>query len=289
MNENTQPRATDPDVSALRWTMIAGLAAWLIAFGLGNALPSEPYRMCFDPNVDVKPARLKSYLDSSGTLPFFPHACIDSYRVSAANSDLISDGGGGAARLAGMYPSNRAGDFSHPAEGSSVLALSESERRSRQRMGPIEGALYLLALGLSYPSTSIALLGVLAGLVGGCASRIAWAKSVDQTKSLAGHEATDTAQPRALEAGSGEVATAGDDSSAKIASYYRAESVFVSTARGFAATLAYLAGVAVLAALPNRAVDPSDYAKVASLASLLAFLAGYDFGMFLQLIPMRKN
>ena len=284
MNENTQPREVDPHVPALRWTMIAGIAAWLIAFGLGNVLPSEPYRMCFDPNVDVKPARLKAYLGSSGTLPFFPHACIDSYRVAASNSDLTSGKGGDEVKLAGMFSSNQAGDSPDPAEGSSVLALSESAQKSRQKLGPLEGALYLLALGLSYPSTSIALLGVLAGLVGGCASRIAWAKSVDHAKILADHEATADAQP-----GSAHGSPATDDSSGKAASYYRAESVFVSTARGFAATLAYLAGVAALAVLPKNAVDATDYATVASFASLLAFLAGYDFGMFLQLIPMRKT
>lgn len=288
MNENTQPRQTDPHVPTLRWTMIAGLAAWLIAFGLGNAIPSEPYRMCFNPNVEVKPARLEAYLGRSGTLPFFPHACIDSYRVAAANSDLTSDGSGGAVRLAGMFPSNQAGHSSHSAVGSSTSAVSGSAQSSGRRLGPLEGSLYLLALGLTYPATSIALLGVLAGLVGGCASRIAWAKSVDQSKFVAHQGAAAAAPAQVAQAGPADGTSRRNDSPEKAASYYRAESVFVSTARGFAATLAYLAGVA-LAVLPKNPIDATDYATVASFASLLAFLAGYDFGMFLQLIPMRKT
>lgn len=124
----------------------------------------------------------------------------------------------------------------------------------------------LIPAALLYTPTNAAILAALAGLIGGCASKLA----VD-----------DEAPPVPPEGDPDRQAAL--DLAARRALFMR-ESPFISMLRGFVVYLTFLGGVLIAVSDPFRDPSPGSYLRYAGTISLIAFVMGYDPTRFEQLL-----
>jgi len=119
------------------------------------------------------------------------------------------------------------------------------------------------AVILIYTPLNIGFLAIFAGLLGGRASRIAFA-GLSSLGDPAGPAAADSIHP------------------------HRTESPFASMFRGLLVYLAVIAGMHVIADDPFQKPTPQQYVQLASTVSLFAFVVGYDptkFREWIQRVP----
>jgi hypothetical protein len=74
----------ESNASTRRLHLGIAVAGWLFIFGLANVVPSEPYRMCFDPTVAPPQTRLNQYRSMPLAMPLFPTGCLDSRPIVVA-------------------------------------------------------------------------------------------------------------------------------------------------------------------------------------------------------------
>jgi hypothetical protein len=127
---------------------------------------------------------------------------------------------------------------------------------------------FLLAM-LLYTPTNVALLTILAGFVGGCASYLTYAEASTELRA----KGTDQPAPdlRAL---------------------FRTESPFASMFRSLLVYLATMAGIFVTTSEPFATPTAEQYVRLAAAISVFAFIVGYDptkFHDIVDMMPKRKN
>lgn len=115
--------------------------------------------------------------------------------------------------------------------------------------GKVEAFLGVMAL---YTPLNVALLTIFAGLVGGCASSITYARS-RQAAAAAGKE---QGQPGP--------------------SVFLTEHPIASMLRSFLVYLAFIAGAFITTNDPFKSPTPDQYVRLAGLLSFVAFVIGYD-------------
>jgi hypothetical protein len=114
---------------------------------------------------------------------------------------------------------------------------------------------------LLYSPLNVALLTLLAGFLGGCASYLSFT-------------------------GGGADASAAPDAKQR----FRTESPFASMFRSFLVYLTFMAGIFITTEKPFEAPTVDQYARLAGMLSLFAFVVGYDptkFQDFLDMVPRR--
>jgi len=159
------------------------------------------------------------------------------------------------------------------AGGAPVLASGGAEAGATlpDVAAPPEGASLLLAFAgsvLLYSPLNVALLTLLAGFLGGCASCLSFP---DSGAAKAGADGATTAKAEASRA-------------------FRKESPFASMFRSFLVYLAFMAGIFITTDKPFEAPSVDQYARLAGMLSLFAFVVGYDptkFQDFLDMVPRR--
>lgn len=120
-----------------------------------------------------------------------------------------------------------------------------------------------LAVVAFYTPLNVALLTLLAGLAGGCASRLTYAKS----------------HPEGLP----QTANAKNDPS----TMFRTEHPVASMLRCFLVYLAFIAGVFITTNDPFADTTPSQYVRIAGLLSFVSFVVGYDPTRFQEILSLK--
>lgn len=125
----------------------------------------------------------------------------------------------------------------------------------------------LIPAALLYTPTNAAILAALAGLIGGCASKLAVGNEDPPEIPPEGdpdrQDALDGAARRAL---------------------FMRESPFISMLRGFVVYLTFLGGVLIAVSDPFKDPTGGAYLRYAGTISLIAFVMGYDPTRFEQLL-----
>lgn len=137
---------------------------------------------------------------------------------------------------------------------------------------------FLLAM-LLYTPTNVALLTILAGFVGGCASYLTYAQATRHV--LAKH----------LETGNAETAQTNRQPT-DLRALFRTESPFASMFRSLLVYLATMAGIFVTTSEPFATPTAEQYVRLAAAISVFAFIVGYDptkFHDMVDMLPKRKN
>lgn len=122
---------------------------------------------------------------------------------------------------------------------------------------------------LLYTPTNVALLTILAGFVGGCASYLTYSQA---TKHLA-------SKP-------------GDGALPDARLLFRTESPFASMFRSLLVYLATMAGIFVTTSEPFATPTAEQYVRLAAAISVFAFIVGYDptkFHELVDMLPKRKS
>ena len=122
---------------------------------------------------------------------------------------------------------------------------------------------------LLYTPTNVALLTILAGFVGGCASYLTYSQAARQLASRSG----DGAPPDAR-------------------MLFRTESPFASMFRSLLVFLATMAGIFVTTSEPFATPTAEQYVRLAAAISVFAFIVGYDptkFHELVDMLPKRKS
>jgi hypothetical protein len=132
--------------------------------------------------------------------------------------------------------------------------------------GDISGRNLLLA-ALLYTPTNVALLSMLAGLLGGCASLMHDYGDLQEQIGKAQDEGK-TYQVKKL----------------KTRISYLSESPFSSMLRGFLVYLAIISGILLAISDPFGETSPNQYIRLAGLFSVIAFVMGFDPTRFEDLI-----
>ena len=120
-----------------------------------------------------------------------------------------------------------------------------------------------LAVIAFYTPLNVALLTLLAGLAGGCASRLTYAR----------------AHPEGLP----KTVDAEKDSS----TIFRTEHPVASMLRCFLVYLAFIAGVFITTNDPFADTTPSQYVRIAGLLSFVSFAVGYDPTKFQEILSLK--
>lgn len=149
-----------------------------------------------------------------------------------------------------------------PAASAAALAAAASDEPAPVSAAPAStSGLDWIALGafaLTYTPLNVGILCILAGLIGGCASRITY----DQPSALAAEEPA--------------------------ANPFRTESPFASMLRSFLVYIAIVAGVSISTDGAFAATSSEGYVRFAATVSFFAFVVGYDptkFGEWLNRRP----
>ena len=123
----------------------------------------------------------------------------------------------------------------------------------------------LVAVMLTYTPSNVAILSMLAGLIGGCSSLITHGKPQSGEIKPPGRGGTHLEQSL----------------------LYRTESPIASMFRSLVAYLAFMAGVLATTVAPFTATTPEQYVRFASAVSFFAFVVGYDPTRFQGLLNMQ--
>jgi hypothetical protein len=107
-----------------------------------------------------------------------------------------------------------------------------------------------------------ALLTILAGFIGGCASNITYGRA----------QSSPNRQP--------------EDPTAAARTLFRTENPFASALRSFLVYLAFIAGVYITTNEPFQNGTPDQYVRFAGMISFLAFVVGYDPTKFQDLVNL---
>lgn len=119
-----------------------------------------------------------------------------------------------------------------------------------------------------YTPTNVAVLTLLAGFLGGCASKLTFSHG-------------------------NQGAAKGDDKAKELATaseLFRSESPFASMFRSLLVYLAFITGTFIATEAPFESPTSEQYVRLATTISLFAFVVGYDptkFQQFLNLLPRR--
>jgi hypothetical protein len=125
---------------------------------------------------------------------------------------------------------------------------------------------------LLYSPLNVALLTLLAGFLGGCASGLTF-------------PAPGGAPPAAKDGAPG-----ASEAKAEARRTFLGESPFASMFRSFLVYLTFMAGIFITTEKPFDAPTADQYARLAGMLSLFAFVVGYDptkFQDFLDMVPRR--
>lgn len=143
--------------------------------------------------------------------------------------------------------------------------VGEANKESLQKIAsaqPATGRSLLVAFigsTLIYAPTNLAILSILAGLIGGCSSNLAYDSM---------HRSLSNTDPRRL--------------------MFMRESPAAGMIRGFVVYLALIAGLFFAVEEPFKNVMPAQFTRLAGTVSLIAFAIGYDpsrLERILQLVP----
>ncbi len=113
-----------------------------------------------------------------------------------------------------------------------------------------------------YTPLNVALLTILAGLVGGCASRLTYARA------------------------HGEIPQAGD-AQQDLRTMFRIENPVASMLRSFLVYLAFLSGIFITTNDPFGSPTADQYVRLAGLLSFVSFVVGYDPTRFQEILSLR--
>lgn len=167
-----------------------------------------------------------------------------------------------------IAPAAQATPASAPLEAGFGAAAAAAPGVSSAATPAFDAGAFLVSMAL-YTPINVALLTLLAGFLGGCASSI-------------------TYSPAQLPAGA-----AVDDAAAKQAEtrlLFRTESPFASMFRSFLVYLAFIAGIFITTSQPFENATADQYVRFAGTISLFAFVVGYDptkLNDFLEFVPKR--
>ena len=151
------------------------------------------------------------------------------------------------------------------ADSTSVLASGVS---GSPRLGERSG--WFVMASVSYTPTNVAMLSILAGFLGGCASLLLYGYRKGPLGPIAAAETASIEEER-LE--------------------FLTEHPVSSALRGFGAFLVFLAGTLVGSSQAFEATSLDQYCRMAGAVAVLAFAVGYDPTFFRQLItaiPRKK-
>jgi len=147
-------------------------------------------------------------------------------------------------------------------EGATMpTGLSISTFRPVSRSETLTAFLGVMAF---YTPLNVALLTILSGLVGGCASRLTYAKAHPE------------GQPQTVVPG------------AEASVMFRIEPPVASMLRSFLVYLAFIAGIFITTNDPFANPTPDQYVRIAGLLSFVSFAIGYDPTKFQELLRLKQ-
>ena len=126
-------------------------------------------------------------------------------------------------------------------------------------------AIAFLGVMTFYTPMNVALLTILSGLVGGCASRLTYEKAHRE------------GIPEAV------------DPKQDLGTLYRIEHPVASLLRSFLVYLAFIAGIFITTNDPFGSPTPDQYVRLAGLLSFVSFVVGYDPTRFQELLSLRAG
>jgi hypothetical protein len=150
--------------------------------------------------------------------------------------------------------------------GTALAATSAGEAPLPAEGGRSEVRDFVLSVIL-YTPLNVALLTLLAGFVGGCASKVTY------------------------NGGPSDHST-GSDPPANRSSPFLTENPLASTLRSFVVYLSLIAGVYITSDQPFEAATVNQYVRFAGTVSLISFVVGYDptkFQRLVDLVPMTRK
>lgn len=149
---------------------------------------------------------------------------------------------------------------------SAGLLIDSEPYREALRDNDVTGTNLLLA-ALLYTPTSVALLSMLAGLLGGCASLMCDHKGLhEQIRNAEKEDNLELAKRLSVRAS------------------YLSESPVSSMLRGFLVYLAIISGILLAISSPFEKTSADQFIRLAGLFSVIAFVMGYDPTRFEDLI-----
>jgi hypothetical protein len=124
-------------------------------------------------------------------------------------------------------------------------------------IGRLEAFLGVIAF---YTPLNAALLTLLSGLIGGCASRLTFAGLPKEQDAVMG-----------------------------LSEVFRTENPVASMLRSFLVYVAFMAGIFITTNAPFANTDPEQYARLAGVLSFVAFVNGYDPTRFQDLLSLKPG
>lgn len=257
------PSAWSPLVTALA----TATALWVVLFGAGVTVETEIARFILAPlgrlendRNEEAIARLAALVDSGGEAgraqrePAGPAAGAAVRSAAETSRSAVTT----AAVFAADVPGTSTG--TSPTGGDRPAATEYATRRERLaawagRQPLVQKVTAFLVCLTCYSPINIAILSLLAGLIGGCASSLYYTRLDPERRSLVG-ERSDTLN----------------------------EHPGISAVRGLVGYILILAGLYAVFDDPFKSPTTSQYTKLAGFASALAFTLGYDGTRFNRLL-----
>ena len=158
--------------------------------------------------------------------------------------------------LAGPGAAGTVDDVAAASSGGTAAAQGTAARLSKWTA--------FLGVMAFYTPLNVALLTILAGLVGGCASRLTWVRAQENI-------------PHAEKG----VRTTSD--------VFRTEPPVASMLRSFLVYLAFIAGIFITTNDPFKSPTPDQYVRLAGLFSFVSFGVGYDPTRFQSILSLKPG
>ena len=177
--------------------------------------------------------------------------------------DILAPGRADHAVAASVAGAVEAAEASAPAGSPAAVAKPAVAAMLPVNVPPARKVAAFLGVMAFYTPLNVALLTIFAGLVGGCASSITYARSRK----------------------GGATATAENGGDAR--TVFLTESPIASMLRSFLVYLAFIAGVFITTNNPFATPTPDQYVRLAGLLSFVAFVIGYDPTRFQDLLSLK--
>jgi len=232
---------------------VLALLGYLALFSLGLHLSSQPYRSKINLALGVTEDQGKPVAVANAA------AGAQASAVTQASGMLVS--GPGA-----------------PPATPAVSAAPKEEP-------PVIDWYALFMSSLIYTPVNVALLTLLAGFIGGCASNLAYEHSRVAAEHLGRNENGGPPEP------ADRVALAKGGDAASEAAFFLSESPFAAMLRSFLVYLAFIAGIFIAGNAPFKDGTADQYVRFAATVSVFAFIIGYDptkFRQFVDTLPSRR-
>lgn len=177
--------------------------------------------------------------------------------------DILAPGRADRAVAAGVIGAVGAAGAPAPGEPPAAGAKPVAASVLPVSIPPARKVAAFLGVMAFYTPLNVALLTIFAGLVGGCASSITYAKSRKGNAPAAAEDGWD----------------------ARTA--FLTENPVASMLRSFLVYLAFIAGVFITTNNPFASPTPDQYVRLAGLLSFVAFVIGYDPTRFQDLLSLK--